>query len=528
MTLLSLSPWSRRKVLLTGVASATALSIPRPALASPRWTRKNVTSTGGKADLEIYRAAIEAMHKLPPDDARNWYRIAVMHLLDCPHANWWFFNWHRPFLGYFEQICRELTGEADFALPYWDWTAQPALPDPFWKSAKPASNILDPRSDAYLADGTAVVAYLDAALDTFWDGLSPAQKAQIAPRWGDPSFPVNSKERLKLLINAVVVPRAGARGAKAQAGELADFALDALALPEIETALGVTKFNAPKDAPLEVVTAFNSQITDDHNGGGNEAAIESGPHDNVHGSIDGMMGRYMSPVDPIFWLHHANIDRLWTVWDERQRAAGRSTEPSTDVRDDFNKETYLFFVDALGAPVTTNNTAGEYMGTGRWDYDYTPGSGTVLTGSAETGELLVGRVLRGEATLTTPAEARLEPLMSEQLATRDDDTLSAIAVVSFSALPEAWQATYRLYLTRDGAEPDLSENSPDLAASHRPFGPHGLHHGTKTVSLPVTGWLRRNPEALRAPLSAWLVVIPSEDGPGEGEATLTEFGLFVF
>ena len=26
------------------------------------------------------------------------------------------------------------------------------------------------------------------------------------------------------------------------------------------------------------------------------------------------MATFMSPLDPIFWLHHANIDRLWEVW----------------------------------------------------------------------------------------------------------------------------------------------------------------------------------------------------------------------
>ena len=26
------------------------------------------------------------------------------------------------------------------------------------------------------------------------------------------------------------------------------------------------------------------------------------------------MGTYLSPLDPIFWLHHCNIDRLWASW----------------------------------------------------------------------------------------------------------------------------------------------------------------------------------------------------------------------
>ena len=29
------------------------------------------------------------------------------------------------------------------------------------------------------------------------------------------------------------------------------------------------------------------------------------------------MGTFMSPLDPIFWLHHCNIDRLWAEWNAR-------------------------------------------------------------------------------------------------------------------------------------------------------------------------------------------------------------------
>ena len=28
-------------------------------------------------------------------------------------------------------------------------------------------------------------------------------------------------------------------------------------------------------------------------------------------------------LDPIFWLHHANIDRLWEVWVQRQKMLRR-------------------------------------------------------------------------------------------------------------------------------------------------------------------------------------------------------------
>ncbi|MCX7898747.1 MAG: tyrosinase family protein [Methylocystis sp.] len=43
--------------------------------------------------------------------------------------------------------------------------------------------------------------------------------------------------------------------------------------------------------------------------------FEFDPHGQVHGYIGGDMGFVdRSARDPIFWLHHANIDRLWTAW----------------------------------------------------------------------------------------------------------------------------------------------------------------------------------------------------------------------
>jgi hypothetical protein len=43
--------------------------------------------------------------------------------------------------------------------------------------------------------------------------------------------------------------------------------------------------------------------------------LESQPHDVVHGTLGGLMGDPDTAAgDPIFWLHHANIDRLWKRW----------------------------------------------------------------------------------------------------------------------------------------------------------------------------------------------------------------------
>ena len=36
----------------------------------------------------------------------------------------------------------------------------------------------------------------------------------------------------------------------------------------------------------------------------------------VHGVISGHMSTNWSPADPLFYLHHSNVDRLWTMWQD--------------------------------------------------------------------------------------------------------------------------------------------------------------------------------------------------------------------
>jgi tyrosinase len=54
------------------------------------------------------------------------------------------------------------------------------------------------------------------------------------------------------------------------------------------------------------------------NKSGKQGTLEFNPHNNVHGIVGGVMASSRSSLDPIFMMHHCNIDRIWAVW----RAAG--------------------------------------------------------------------------------------------------------------------------------------------------------------------------------------------------------------
>ncbi len=40
-------------------------------------------------------------------------------------------------------------------------------------------------------------------------------------------------------------------------------------------------------------------------------------HNSTHRYVGGQMQSTASPTDPLFWLHHANIDRLWSNWQKK-------------------------------------------------------------------------------------------------------------------------------------------------------------------------------------------------------------------
>ena len=137
---------SRRDILKLGMsvsaigllAATGGCEALRDAIAN-RPVRRDVTTAGAANDVAIYRDAVTAMKALPASDPRNWDNQATIHLDFCPHGNWFFLPWHRAYLYYFERICREVTGEQDFALPYWNWQKDRAIPSEFWG----AGNSLD-------------------------------------------------------------------------------------------------------------------------------------------------------------------------------------------------------------------------------------------------------------------------------------------------------------------------------------------------------------------------------------------------
>jgi tyrosinase len=217
--------------------------------------------------------------------------------IDMPHKGPMFLPWHRQVLLRLEHELAIASGDPNFALPYFDWTSDPAKVFST-EDIGSEGNCADGTVSGYIADqGFAANIFTDAARGDVTStrsivcGPKPLTRAAgcIAP-------PYN------------VLPTSS----------------------EVATTLTISTFDvAPYDTSVDQTKSFRDYLEGFTNAKPANPLCAVGGCD-MHGRVHLWVGGAMSsgggtPNDPIFFLHHANVDRLWAMWQDKY---GDATYPS--------------------------------------------------------------------------------------------------------------------------------------------------------------------------------------------------------
>jgi len=188
-----------------------------------------------------------------------------------------FLPWHRVMLAFLEQNLQRVLNDPSFGLPYWNWAIDGSLPPnlqmttPVWMT------------------------------DCLGGQGNPVTTGRFAFNAADPNC-----------FRVRIASDASANLQQTNRGLRRSFGIDSPSLP---TAIDVTSvLNTFFDPSLRKYDSPNWDK--DSQGFRNrlEGFIGTGLHNQVHRWVGGDMMPASSPNDPVFYLHHCNIDRIWEQW----------------------------------------------------------------------------------------------------------------------------------------------------------------------------------------------------------------------
>lgn len=264
------------------------------------FTRNNAWNNEGtfdNPDLLWYAKGVGVMQSGTLDDQNSWWFFAAIHgeyitetgfpgwgslpappqvpttpvpsqsLQDlywdqCQHQSWYFAPWHRGYLLALEAQIRagvvSLGGPATWALPYWNY-------------------------------------------------LGPGNESEIPPAFTQQTLPDGTPN--SLFVEARYGPNSD--------GNIF------IPIPPVSQACESNDLYTGSDS-VTPLPGFGGPGTGFSHFGGTSGNLENNPHNLVHGDVGGnapdnqtyglMSDPGIAALDPIFYLHHSNIDRMWAAW----------------------------------------------------------------------------------------------------------------------------------------------------------------------------------------------------------------------
>jgi tyrosinase len=335
-----------------------------PIAGSELRVRKNVASLTADEKLNFVDAVLGLKKKPSPwldglsvyDTFVLWHRDSFGCAVMAAHMGPAFFPWHRQFLLLFEEQLRLI--EPTVTVPYWDWAVDNSPDAAVWGDDMMGGNG-DPAADYAVTTGP------------FRQGA-----------WTIDIFDYSDQQRIPFIVRQF------------GAGHMAP---DLPTTEQVEAALSIPVYDAPpwntmqtpgssfrnelegwqdcvsegcdpEDGHYPVCTGphnFHNRVhlwvageyTFAHQGGrdvnpdgspaGPQVATPAANNDAVN--LFGTMAANSSLNDPVFWLHHANIDRLWNEWMYRH---GNQYLPVSGGPIGYNLDDHMWPYSHIGLMVT--------------------------------------------------------------------------------------------------------------------------------------------------------------------------------
>ncbi|PAN40177.1 hypothetical protein PAHAL_7G297400 [Panicum hallii] len=260
----------------------------------------------GEEYLTKYERAVALMKELPDDDPRSFAQQWRVHCAYCNvaydqvgfpdlglqiHSCWLFYPWHRFYLYFHERILGKLIGDDTFALPFWNWDAPGGMTLPAIYADESSPLYDERRNPAHQPQFT---------LDLDYNGTDDSTITR------DQQVDQNLRIMYRQMIS----------GAKKK---------------ELFFGQPYRKGNQPDPGA---------------------GTIENTPHNTIHfwsgdtrqPNGEDMGNFYSAARDPVFFAHHANIDRMWHVWSGLRPGNTGFTDP------DWLDASFLFY-DEEARPV---------------------------------------------------------------------------------------------------------------------------------------------------------------------------------
>jgi tyrosinase len=220
--------------------------------------RKNQASLTA-AEKAAFVAAVKALKANGQYDVFvQQHRAAFMSGANDPaHGGPGFLPWHREYLRRFERALQTI--DPGVSIPYWDWTIDRSTTATIWANDFMGGN-----------------------------GSGPSQQVTTGP------FAFNTGQ-WPITVNDPGETRPFLRRAFGVMG----------VLPSAQGVMNAQAVVPYDSAPWNRSSSTNSSYRN---------RLEEVIHNPGHMWVGGSMMDMSSPNDPVFWLHHCNIDRLWADW----------------------------------------------------------------------------------------------------------------------------------------------------------------------------------------------------------------------